>query len=242
MQELELPNGLWITNESCVIMKHRKVAIISDLHIGLESVLEAQGLHFPHIQTDTMKASIQRIVERYHPQQFVILGDLKHEFSKNLTQEWSEVQRLLGILQEHGKVVVIKGNHDNYLATIASKMGIELVDQYEMDGVNFSHGHVPTDLRPLVIGHEHPSIRLFDSVGACVKMPCFIHLAKEQILIVPAFSPLASGTDFTGATSDSVMSPILRSCDLTMAIAYGVSEIGLLNLGELGRLGRRQAW
>ncbi len=240
MQELELPNGLWITNERCVVMKRRKVVIISDLHIGLESVLEAQGLHLPHIQTETMKASLQRIIERYHPEGFVILGDLKHEFSKNSTQEWSEVQKLLGILHERRKVVVIKGNHDNYLATIAAKIGIDLVDQYELDGVTFSHGHLPIDSRPLVIGHEHPSIRLFDSVGACIKMPCYIHLPKEQILIVPAFSPLASGTDFTAATSDSVMSPILRSSDLANARAYGISEIGLLSLGELGKLGHHK--
>ena len=100
MMELELPNGLLITNERCVVMKHRNVAIISDLHIGLESALEAQGLHLPHIQTETMMASLQRIIERYRPQQFIILGDLKHEFSKNLTQEWSEVQKLLGILRQ----------------------------------------------------------------------------------------------------------------------------------------------
>jgi putative SbcD/Mre11-related phosphoesterase len=238
MQELELSNGLWITNERCVVMKRRQVAIISDLHIGLESVLEASGLHLPHIQTDSMKASIQHIIERYQPQQFIILGDLKHEFSRNLTQEWSEVKRLLEILQERGKVVVIKGNHDNYLATIASKMGIDLVEQYELDGVTFSHGHLPTNSRPLVIGHEHPSIRLFDPIGAYVKMPCYIHLPREQILIIPAFSPLVSGTDFTGATSASVMSPILRTIDLARARAYGISEIGLMNLGELGRLKR----
>ncbi len=238
MQELELLDGLWITNERCVIMKRRKVAIISDLHIGFESVMEASGVHLPHIQMDTMKASLQRIIERYQPERFFILGDLKHEFSKNLTQEWSEVQKLLGILHERGEVVVIKGNHDNYLATIASKMGIELVDHYQLDGITFSHGHLPIEARPLVIGHEHPSIRLFDSVGACVKMPCYVHLQEERILIVPAFSPLTSGTDFTGATASSVMSPVLHGSDLSQARAYGISEIGLLNLGELGRLGR----
>ncbi len=231
-------DGLWITNERCVIMKRRKVAIISDLHIGLESVMEISGIHLPRIQMDTMKASLRRIIERYKPQQFIILGDLKHEFSKNLTQEWSEVQKLLGILQECGTVVVIKGNHDNYLATIASKMGIELVERYELDGVTFSHGHQPIDSRPLVIGHEHPSIRLFDSVGACIKIPCYINLLNDRILIIPSFSPLAIGTDFTGATASSVMSPVLRSSDLSHARAYGISEIGLLNLGELGKLGR----
>jgi putative SbcD/Mre11-related phosphoesterase len=240
MQELELWDGLWITNERCVIMKRQKVAIISDLHIGLESVLEASGLHLPHIQTDSMKASLLRIIERYQPNQFIILGDLKHEFSKNLSQEWNEVRRLLGILQERGKVVVVKGNHDNYLATIASKMGIDLVEQCELGGVTFSHGHLLNDSRPLVIGHEHPSIRLFDPVGAFVKMPCFIHLPIEKILITPAFSPLASGTDFTGATSNTVMSPVLLSSDLSRAKAYGISEIGLLPLGELGRLERHR--
>jgi putative SbcD/Mre11-related phosphoesterase len=133
---------------------------------------------------------------------------------------------------------VVRGNHDNYLATIASKLGVEMVDELEIGGIWFAHGHLPNRHRPLVLGHEHPSVRLFDSVGACVKMPCFVHLPRERILVMPAFSPLASGTDYTGLGKGGAFSPILAEVDMSEARAYGCSEIGLLSLGLISELTR----
>ncbi|HVO78214.1 MAG TPA: metallophosphoesterase, partial [Methanomassiliicoccales archaeon] len=180
------------------------------------------------------------IVEHHAPKRFVILGDLKHEFSRNLAQEWNEVRKLLAVLQEKAEVVVVRGNHDNYLATIASKLGVEVVPEYHLAGVTFAHGHEPSDERPLVIGHEHPSVRLYDEVGGYVKVPCFVHLPKEQIVVMPAFSPLAPGTDLTGANAQDAFSPVLRSVDMSEARAYACSDLGLLNLGPLSMLSRRR--
>jgi hypothetical protein len=238
MNQLEIFPGLEITNDRCAYLPAQRTVVLSDLHIGYESVMEQTGLHLPRIQTATMKDTLERIIEKRHPTRFIILGDLKHEFSRNLAQEWSEVRDLLGVLQERGEVVVVRGNHDNYLATIASKLGLELVDQLELGNIHFVHGHLDHRGRPLVMGHEHPSVRLFDTVGACIKMPCFVHLPKQRILVLPAFSPLAAGTDFTGMGKGGSLSPILADVDLSEAEAYGCSEIGLLHLGLLSDLTR----
>ena len=234
MNQLEVMPGLTITNQLSAMVDG--TLVVSDLHIGYESVLEDSGLHLPRIQTETMRDSLMDIVDRYSPDRFLILGDLKHEFSRNLAQEWSEARRILGTLQDHGEVIIIRGNHDNYLSTIASKLGVELVDDYSASGIHFVHGHLPCENRPLVMGHEHPSVRLFDSVGAYVKLPCFLHFEKEEVLVMPAFSPLAAGTDITSGTG--TLSPVLEGADLARAKVYGCSEIGILNLGEVGRLSR----
>jgi len=238
MNQIEVLPGLVITNDLCAVLPSRRTVVLGDLHIGYEAVMEQAGLHLPRIQTATMKEILLRVIERHSPQRFVILGDLKHEFSRNLAQEWSEVRDLLGVLQEQGEVIVVRGNHDNYLATIASQLGVEMVDQLEMGGICFVHGHLDNDNRPLVMGHEHPSVRLFDSVGACVKIPCFVHLPRERILVMPAFSPLASGTDFTGMGKGGALSPILKEADMAEARAYGCSDIGLLSLGLISELTR----
>ncbi|MGD1060803.1 MAG: metallophosphoesterase [Methanomassiliicoccales archaeon] len=240
MKELEVMPGLFISNELCAFLPHQSTVVVSDLHIGYESVLEDSGLHLPRIQTARMMEDLERIVELRSPARFIILGDLKHEFSRNLSQEWDEVRRLLAVLQEKAEVVVIRGNHDNYLATIASKLGVEIVNEYHLAGMTFAHGHEPCEERPLVIGHEHPSVRLCDDVGGFVKVPCFMHLPMEQILVMPAFSPLAPGTDLTGATSAETFSPVLQSSDMGDATAYACTDIGLLSLGPLSKLSRRR--
>jgi uncharacterized protein len=239
MNQLEVMPGLIITNQLSALVEGEGTLVVSDLHIGYESVLEDSGLHLPRIQTETMRDSLMDIVDRYSPDRFLILGDLKHEFSRNLAQEWSEARRILGTLQDHGEVIIVRGNHDNYLATIASKLGVELVNAFTASGIHFVHGHLPCEARPLVMGHEHPSVRLFDSVGAYVKLPCFLHFDKEEVLVMPAFSPLAAGTDITSGTG--MLSPALEGADLAHAKVYGCSEIGILSLGEVGRLSRSRS-
>lgn len=230
--------GARITSDLCLWMEQDSAIVLADLHIGLESALEADGVHIPRIQTDSMKESLMRIMDRYQPERVIILGDLKHEFSRNVGQELAEVSSVLSLLKQTAEVTVAKGNHDNYLPAIAFRLGIDVQDMFRLGGISMMHGHVDTDERPLVIGHEHPSVRVFDEVGAFLKLPCFLHLEEERILVLPAFSPLASGTDFTMRADEKAMSPVLSDADLPSAKVYACTEIGLMPLGPLGKLGR----
>ncbi len=172
--------GVNITNERCLWMEERGTLAIADLHIGLEAALEQTGVHIPRIQSATMKESLIRILDRYEPETVLILGDLKHEFSGNLDQEWRDVRDILSMLRDSATVKIAKGNHDNYLANISQRLGIEVADSFEVDGIAFMHGHAPSAHRPLVIGHEHPSVRIFDRVGAYLKLPSFLHFEREE--------------------------------------------------------------
>ncbi|MBM4237468.1 MAG: metallophosphoesterase, partial [Euryarchaeota archaeon] len=185
----------------------------------------------------TMRASIQRIVERFSPERIVVAGDLKHEFSRNLEQEWSEVRSLLSFLRENAEVLLVRGNHDNYLRTIASRLGIEMRETCSAGAVTFAHGHLDNPSRPLVIGHEHPSIKIIDRVGASIKLPCFVRLMEERVLVMPAFSPLAVGVDMARIEPSECLSPILRGSDLREAEIFACSEVGLLRLGRIGDIG-----
>jgi hypothetical protein len=154
----------------------------------------------------------------------VVAGDIKHEFSRNLGQEMKDVRKVLDYLNDRTEVVLVKGNHDNYLENIVSRIEMPVVERYVQRGVTIVHGHSACADRPLVMGHEHPSIKLVDRIGAYLKLPCFIHLREEGIVVLPAFSP----TD--------CLSPILREANVPSADIYACTDIGLLPLGPLSRL------
>ncbi len=236
MDELEVFSGAFLSSRQCLLLREQSTVVVADLHIGYESALEADGIHIPRIQTKSITESLLRIIDRYGPDRLVVLGDIKHEFSRNLGQELRDVRRVLEALTAQTEVLLIKGNHDNYLENIASRLGVDVVDRYRLGGMTLVHGHQPCPDRPLVMGHEHPSIKLVDRVGAYLKMPCFVHLKEEGILVLPAFSPLASGTDIMGVAPTEYLSPILKDVSMRDADIYACSDIGILPLGRLALL------
>ena len=236
MDEIELFKGIYATSDLCLHMPEQRTVVVADLHIGYESALEAEGIHIPRIQTEAVKESLARIIDKYEPDRLVVLGDLKHEFSRNLGQEMRDVRAVLDSVITQVEVVLVKGNHDNYLENIVSRIEVPVLPQYRAAGITFVHGHLPCSDRPLVMGHEHPSIKIFDRVGAYIKMPCYLHLKDEGVLVLPAFSPLASGTDLTGITPSEYLSPVLKPIDAQRGDIYACSDIGLLPLGKLAAL------
>ncbi len=234
MEAYEIMPNVSITNDLCLLVGNSTV-VVADLHIGYESALESDGIHIPRIQTASIKKSLHRIIEQHEPRRMIILGDMKHEFSRNLVQEMRDIRQVLSILKEHTELILVKGNHDNYLENIACPLGIDVTDKYEEGGFTFVHGHQDCSDRPLIMAHEHPSIKIVDKVGAYLKLPCFLKL-QEQIIVMPPFSPLASGTDLTGVIASDYLSPILRKADVDRAEVFACSEIGILNLGNLAKI------
>jgi putative SbcD/Mre11-related phosphoesterase len=234
MEMMELTPGIFASTDRCLVTG--STLIIADLHIGYESVLENDGIHLPRMQSRLMSERLTYLIDKFDIEKVVVLGDFKHEFSRNLNQEWQEVQTLLELIKNAAEVVMVRGNHDNYLATILSRMGIPMVDSFKENGVTFVHGHKDIGSRPVIMAHEHPSIRIMDSIGAYVKLPCFLHHEGLGITVIPAFSPLALGTDLSTVTPEDYLSPLLKGKELGGAQIIACSEIGLLPLGKLADL------
>ncbi|MDO9537966.1 MAG: hypothetical protein Q7J68_06575, partial [Thermoplasmata archaeon] len=85
-----------------------------------------------------------------------------------------------------------------------------------------------------IFGHEHPVIRFRDEVGAQVTMPCFLHDPVNNFLVMPAFSPLASGTNVISPES-SFMNPWLKTLDLGNARVYAIHD-EIMDFGKVGDL------
>src|SRR2546427_9747964 len=173
------------------------------------------------------------MLDRGKAEKVVIAGDFKHEFSKNLVDEWVEVKQVLRFLKDRVTPILVRGNHDNYLATILGDLNLSLNARADLGGYTIVHGHEEVStLHPIIMGHEHPAGGLRAQLGAVVSVPAF--LATDRLMVLPAFSPLALGAD---VSSYPYLSPILNRTPIDDARVIAVDEKeGLLGFGTLAGL------
>ncbi len=184
-----------------------KILVIADLHLGYEEMLNQQGILIPKHQFKETIQDLDRIFNylkenRLQVKELVILGDLKHEFSSNLSQEWREVHELLDYLKEKTKkVIIIKGNHDNYLTNVVRDKA-KIVDYYVKNEIGFTHGDksylelLDKKIKILVLGHKHPAVTLEKS-SKKERYKCFLagKWENKEVIILPSFFPLVEGSD-----------------------------------------------
>ena len=221
-----------ITNDKCLLLDDGPTAVIGDLHLGYEHALEQDGLYLPRINTGSIRDALNDLLSRYEPERLVLLGDVKHDFRRAGREERDQVRGIIEMVSEAAEVVVVKGNHDNYIQNIISDLGVLAVDHVDIMGYRLEHGHVDSGVRPVIIGHEHPSVRIPGSVGGGMKIQCFVHARKEGVIVLPPFSPYSSGNDLV-LDEKCVMAPALKASDFASAEIYGVTDMGLLDLGTL---------
>ena len=207
MDSKEIEPGVRITNDRCVVFDREKVLVIGDLHLGYERALEDEGMYLPRLNTESIRELLNRILEKYEPRTVVLLGDIKHDFRRAKFEGKEEVRNIVRLIADAAEPVIVKGNHDNYVQNIVADMGIDVVDYYDVGGYRLEHGHVDSGVRPVVIGHEHPSVRISGSMCGGIKMQCFMYARKEGVLVIPPFSFLSSGTDFSSGLQEDFMSP-----------------------------------
>jgi hypothetical protein len=186
------------------------VMVIADLHLGCEAALEQEGLSIPRVQTRKVQRLVADLVDSVRPSKLVVAGDLKHNFSRNLSQEWDDVSRFVRGLSDSVPLEVVKGNHDNYLGSILREHGVPFVRETSVSGVRILHGHEGAmDGRPTVMGHVHPSLSLKERPGRGSKDPCFLYSEERQLLVLPAMSIVSGGVDVVAEERLGDMSPFL---------------------------------
>ncbi|MGI6008610.1 MAG: metallophosphoesterase [Methanomethylophilus sp.] len=224
--------GVSITNDRCLILDEGPTAVVGDLHLGYESALEDEGMFIPRINTQSVREQLNLAIDRYEPARIVLLGDIKHDFRRSSYKAREEVRSIVKLARDAAETVVVKGNHDNYLQNILSDLGMEAVDYVDIGGYRLEHGHIDSGKRPVIIGHEHPSVRIPGEMSGGMKLQCYVVARNEGVIVIPPFSPFASGNDLNPGP-EAVMAPALKACDLEEAEIYAVSEMGLMELGKL---------
>jgi len=210
--------------------------VVADLHIGIEYALARDGIRVPS-QTQKMKKRILELLKRTKSRRLILLGDVKHSIPSISVQEYRELPEFLNELSRHADIVVIKGNHDGNIKKIAPDL--EVVNELILGDAALCHGSSwlkveELDFAAIVMGHNHPAISFADRFGRKVKEDAWIrcnfnekikrhYILKKnsEIIIMPAFNGLISGTAFN-EQGQELLGPYFRSktIDLENARAY----------------------
>jgi len=199
--------------------------VVGDLHLGFEESLNKSGVFVTREMFSEMILYFNSVFDRLDSKgkkvnEIILLGDVKHGFARPERQEWKDVLELfdyfIGKMEEingvgKGKVIIVKGNHDNYLANLAGKRDVTVLKSYIVGGIGFCHGNKKVeeiekeDVRVWVMGHGHPAVRIRDKERKEEKYKCFLvgkYNVKgkgvgnvKKVIIVPSFFDFSEGTD-----------------------------------------------
>ncbi len=161
--------------------------IVADLHIGVEDVL---GL--PFIDTsEVLKKKLERLIERFAPSYLVLAGDVRDGFEliPRVIRKTRDVLEYVSKLVD--RVIIVRGNHDNYLRPVARRLNIERHEEgFEIGDILVIHGHrePPKEASKIIMGHIHPAVRIGSEV-----FPAKIYgrTDKYEVTILPAITPIA---------------------------------------------------
>lgn len=209
----------------------------SDLHIGLEDERELRGIHTPKTTFPQIEEQILTPIRHYNAKRIFLLGDVKHEFGRPSEAEWWGVKRLVKTIRESGcEPEIVRGNHDNYILSILSDLGVRVHDPaLNLNGGSvLMHGHkAPPPMesvrsRILIIGHEHPSISIRDDLGVRHRYKIFLSGQVDgfQVIVLPSNSPFSFGSDMNETAPNQRLSPILKNHDMSEMIPY-LLEVGI---------------
>ena len=213
--------------------------IISDLHLGYEQALNAEGIMVPRFQYPKIIGRLEEIMQKTDCKRVVINGDLKHEFGRITRQEWKETLNCIKFLKEHfEEVVLIKGNHDNFTRFITGKIDLDVRDSYSTGDFLFLHGDkIPKDIESvnestIIIGHEHPCIGL-RSGERLEKIKCFLKgkFKGKNLIVMPSFNFITEGSDIL---HEKPLSPFLKNNALNEFEVFGVENFEILYFGKIG--------
>ncbi len=226
--------------------KKEKILAFSDFHFGYEEMLNAKGIFVPRHQFADIKGRLKNIFDKLEKKKYglnkiIITGDLRHEFGFVSRQEMNDISEILRFMKNYCEtIIVVRGNHETMAGFIRSRT--ELVDEFFTDGVLFLHGDVipetakHKDVKIIVIGHEHPAIKLTDKITT-EKAKIFLKgkWKRKTLIVLPSFNPLAEGTD---VSAGKLLSPFLKQ-NLSNFEAYAIpEENNVMYFGRLKKLNK----
>ncbi|MGA2675359.1 MAG: metallophosphoesterase [Methanobacterium sp.] len=219
-------------------LKINDYLIISDLHLGYEQSLNAEGIMVPKFQYPHIVNRLNEIKLKSSCNKIIVNGDLKHEFGQISRQEWNETLKFLDYLKiNFEEIILIKGNHDNFTKFIADKMDLLVYENYSIDNSLITHGDkIPTklndfDVENIVIGHEHPCIGL-RSGERIEKIKCYLKgIYKDwNLIVMPSFNFVTEGSDIL---QEKPLSPFLKKINMEELEVYGIEDFEVFSFGKV---------
>jgi uncharacterized protein len=182
--------------------------VLADLHAGKDAT---SSVELPLGERRDLTTRFEALLDRFSPSEAVLAGDVLHAFDRLPDGVSETVADLRTLADEAGaELVAVEGNHDSMLAELT-----DCLDEHRLaDDTLICHGHAePEGTAPrYVVGHDHPAIEIEGK-----RRPCYLWGAGtyrgSDVLVLPAFTRLASGTVVNGMRGSDFQTPLVASSD-----------------------------
>ena len=179
---------LEMLSSRALFLPQTKELLICDIHLGKAEYFQQNGIPLTNNSDENNFARIISIVEKYDPENLIILGDLfhsKYSLDRSLQKKVEDLPRILKT-----NIQLVIGNHDMG----CNIKNIEIFDNKKIKNIIFSHEPINlADNRELnICGHYHPKLYLKNN-GDKLSFRCFAMDTKKNILFLPAFGDLTGG-------------------------------------------------
>ena len=176
-----------------IVSDSEKTLVIADLHIGFEFELSKMGVGVPS-QVPRLRHRLLEIIGMEPPDRLLILGDIKHSVPEIPLQEWEMIptffEEICSVIPQVG---IIPGNHDGNVEPLLPRE-VKLLSPrgVKLENIALLHGHAwpsPHLLSAewLIIGHNHPTIKLVDRAGFRVLEPVWLRLRLDGSRLAKEF-------------------------------------------------------
>jgi putative SbcD/Mre11-related phosphoesterase len=229
-----------------------RLLVVADYHAGIEAGLRYDGVELQSAAADR-RDRLLALLDRTGADRLVVVGDLGHAIGDPFEDERAELAALFEALTV--PVTLVKGNHDGDLEPVLADLDAEVTvtpaHGTRIGSVGFAHGHTwpaPDVLAADVvcIGHEHPVVRLEDTVGGARKERAWLRGPLDpspfseqfdepvetdgDLVVCPAFNDRSGGT-WVNVEGQSFLAPFLPA-------ALDEAEAFLLDGTRLGEYRR----
>ncbi len=238
--DIELINGLPIA-----YIKSMNALVISDLHLGFEGIAAKTGIYIPKTNLKKIMKIVINAFGITKADKIIVTGDIKNEFASVDIEEYKEMMEFIKFIKNNNaKLILIKGNHDNFVDRYKTIFDIEIYSQeMEYNQYLFFHGeempkNISKNIKLLIMGHEHPAISIINKIRKKEKLKCFLFgtYKGRKLLVLPAINYFMSGINVNIEPKSHLLSPILKKINIDKfnAIAIGYGET--IDFGKISNL------
>lgn len=218
-------------------MKLGEYLVVADLHIGITKDLYDSGVLIPR-QSKLLAEKINKLKKITKAKKLILLGDVKHKFLGFSLREKYELERFFESLN-FKDIVIVKGNHDGDIEKMIPtdmRKTIKIKKSFSFGNYLFTHGHrnVKTSKKTIIIGHNQPSVKIKDEMGAIYIVPVWVRgklkgkLKGKHLIMMPAFNELCGSTI---VNRDRLLGPIAKQLNKKSVHIYLLdgTDIGMLS-------------
>jgi hypothetical protein len=235
MNSIELTKDI-ILDDLGIFIKSINAIVFSDLHIGYEESLHKSGFLVPKFHFTDMKKRITSLIDKFSAENIIILGDIQHEFTKNSFKVNKQIRSLLDFYSANcKKLYIIKGNHEKVLSLNRLQNHV-ILDYFNLGKYFFCHGDKLFEdvveykkSSTIIIGHQHPSITIFDYTRK-ESFKCFLQgkYNKKTLIVLPSLNTVTIGIDIL---SEEIISPFIKDINKFKVYVVGkeIYDFGKVN-------------